>query len=96
MDEQLKRLAERAASLEDQARELREALDELVASEADAELAVAAAESEAPDDSEARIVAYSMVLDGRPREEVARHLAQELGLTDSGALLDDLYARAGE
>jgi septal ring factor EnvC (AmiA/AmiB activator) len=48
----------------------------------------------AADDSEARIVAYSMVLDGKSREEVARHLADELGLSNSDALLDDLYARA--
>jgi hypothetical protein len=95
VDEQLKRLAERAASLEEQARELRAALDELVASEAEAELAVEAAESEAPDDSEARIVAFSMVLDGKPRDEVAQRLADELGLTDSEALLDELYSRAG-
>ena len=36
-----------------------------------------------------------MVLDGKPRDEVAQHLAEEFGLTDSTALLDDLYARAG-
>jgi len=95
MNDELKRLAERAASLEDQARELREALEELAASDAEAELAVEAAESEAPDDSEARIVAFSMVLDGKPRDEVAQHLAEEFGLTDSAALLDDLYAKAG-
>jgi predicted nucleic acid-binding Zn-ribbon protein len=95
MGDELKRLVERAAALEEQARELREAIEELAASGADAQLAVEAAESEAPDDSEARIVAFSMVLDGRPREEVARHLADELGIVDSEALLDDLYARAG-
>lgn len=95
MDDELRQLAERAASLEEQARELRESLEALVASDAEAALAVEAAESEAPDDSEARIVAFSMVLDGRPRDEVARHLAAEFGLADSDALLDDLYARTG-
>lgn len=49
----------------------------------------------AADHSEARLVAYSMVLDGKPREEVAQHLADDFGLADSDALLDDLYARAG-
>jgi septal ring factor EnvC (AmiA/AmiB activator) len=52
-----------------------------------------AAEASA-DDAEARIVAFSMVLDGKPRDEVAQHLADEFGLADSDALLDDLYARA--
>jgi len=47
-----------------------------------------------PDEAEARLVAYSMVLDGKPRDEVARRLADELGFADSDALLDDLYARA--
>jgi hypothetical protein len=95
VSEELKRLVERAASLEEQARELREAIERLVASEAEAELAVTAAESEAPDDSEARIVAFSMVLDGKPRDEVAQRLAEELGFTESGPLLDELYADAG-
>ena len=46
------------------------------------------------DDGEVRIIAFSMVLDGKPRDEVAQHLADEFGLADSDALLDDLYARA--
>lgn len=92
MNDDLKRLAESAARLEDQARELREELERLVA----APLAETVVEVEdAVDDSEARIVAFSMVLDGKPRDEVAQHLAEEFGLTDSAALLDDLYARAG-
>lgn len=87
----LKRLVDAAESLERQAGELRAALAELAQQAPDPE--PEAPEPEA-DDSEARIVAYSMVLDGKPREEVARHLADELGLADSDALLDDLYARA--
>jgi hypothetical protein len=94
-EELMKQLAERAAGLEEQARELREAIERLAASEAEAELAVEAAESEAPDDSEARIVAFSMVLDGVPRDEAAQRLAEELGFTESGPLLDELYADAG-
>lgn len=92
MNDDLKRLADAAASLESQARELREEIERLVA----APPAEAVVEVEDPvDDSEARIVAFSMVLDGKPRDEVAQHLAEEFGLTDSGALLDDLYARSG-
>jgi hypothetical protein len=88
----LKRLAAVAEGIEAQARELREEIERLA--QAPPELAEAPAAPVA-DDSEARLVAYSMVLDGRPREEVARHLADELGVADSDALLDDLYARAG-
>jgi len=47
-----------------------------------------------PDDAAARLVAYSLVLDGRPRAEVAAHLESELGFADHGALLDELYADA--
>jgi hypothetical protein len=88
VNEDLKRLADAAASLEDQARELREQIEKLAQAEPEP-----VAEPEA-DDSEARIVAFSMVLEGKPRDEVAQHLADEFGLADSDALLDDLYARA--
>ncbi len=91
MNVDLKRLAEVAGSIESQARELREEIERLAQVEP---APVVEAPVEPADDSEARIVAYSMVLDGRPREEVARHLEEELGMTDSDALLDDLYARA--
>jgi len=89
------RLADAAESLERQAGELRAEVQRL----AEAERERAAAEPEAlpiaADDSEARIVAFSMVLDGKPRDEVAQHLADEFGIADSDALLDDLYAKAG-
>ena len=92
MNDDLKRLSELAESVEAQARELREEIGRLI----EAPPAEAVVEVEDPvDDSEARIVAFSMVLDGKPRDEVAGHLAEEFGLTDSDALLDDLYARAG-
>lgn len=105
MEDELRRLADTAETLEREARELREQVGELAAAvreQAEAESRRAADEpvetavelAGPVDDSEARIVAYSMVLDGRPREEVARHLADELGMTDFEALLDDLYARA--
>jgi hypothetical protein len=48
-----------------------------------------------PDQDAARIVALNMALDGKPRDEVATYLREELGVTDSGALLDDVYARVG-
>jgi septal ring factor EnvC (AmiA/AmiB activator) len=111
VNDDLKRLADAAESLERQAGELRAEVERLAEAErqraaAEAERAAAereraaaepepAAEVAAPaDDSEARIVAFSMVLDGTPRDEVARHIADEFGLADSDALLDDLYARA--
>ncbi|HEX2072012.1 MAG TPA: hypothetical protein VHF90_10240 [Thermoleophilaceae bacterium] len=90
MRDDLTRLADIAESIESQARELREQIERLSQTEPEQ----TATPPAAADDSEARLVAYSMVLDGRPREEVARHLADELGIEDSGALLDDLYARA--
>jgi hypothetical protein len=91
VSDDLKRLADVAAYIESQARELREELERLAL--ARTEPAEPAA-GPAADHSEARLVAFSMVLDGKPRDEVARHLADELGLVDSDALLDDLYARA--
>ncbi len=92
MNDDLKRLAAVAEGLESQARELREELEKLA--QAEPEPAVDDVVEPEVDDSEARIVAFSMVLDGKPRDEVAQHLAEEFGLTDSEALLDDLYARA--
>ena len=102
MDADLQRLADAAESLERQAGELREQIAELaeaVRERAEAEGAQPAAANGSDtgvDDSEARLVAYSMVLDGKPREEVAKHLETEFGLSDSEALLDDLYARAND
>jgi hypothetical protein len=36
-----------------------------------------------------------MALGGSPREETARYLAEHFALADAGALLDDVYERAG-
>jgi hypothetical protein len=92
VSDDLKRLAEIAEGIEAQARELREQIERLV----EAPPADAFVEVEDPvDDSEARLVAYSLVLDGKPREEVAQQLVEQFGITDSDALLDDLYARSG-
>jgi len=109
VSDDLKRLADAAERLERQAGELRAEVERLAEAErqrAAAEAERAAAERDAKpepvatkataaaDDAEARIVAFSMVLDGKSRDEVAQHLADEFGLTDSDTLLDDLYARA--
>jgi hypothetical protein len=40
----------------------------------------------------ARIVALQWVMDGRPREETDRHLAEHFDLPDRAALLDQVYA----
>jgi hypothetical protein len=44
----------------------------------------------------ARVIALNMALGGTPREETARYLAENFELDDRDALLDDVYARAGE
>ena len=60
------------------------------------------AEPEAPasaggDDSEtvegARLIALNMALNGTPREETDRYLAENFELSDRGAILDEVYAR---
>jgi DivIVA domain-containing protein len=52
--------------------------------------------AEAPaDDAGARLIALNMALDGKPREETARYLAEHFALADTEGLLDDVYARAG-
>jgi DivIVA domain-containing protein len=47
------------------------------------------------DDAGARLVAMKMALDGAPREEIAKHLAESYDLADAEALLDDVLARVG-
>jgi hypothetical protein len=47
------------------------------------------------DEAGARMVAFSMVLDEVPREQIERHLDERYVLADRTALLDDLYARQG-
>ena len=96
MSDDLKRLADAAEALERQAGELRAEVERLAEAERERAAAEPTPVEPAPvDDSEARIVAFSMVLDGKPRDEVAQHLADEFGIADSEALLDDLYAKAG-
>jgi outer membrane biosynthesis protein TonB len=49
-----------------------------------------------PDEGAARLVAMKMALDGKPRDEVERHLAENYDLASADALLDDVYSRAGK
>ncbi|HYY74391.1 MAG TPA: DivIVA domain-containing protein [Solirubrobacterales bacterium] len=43
----------------------------------------------------ARLVALNMALNGTPREETARYLADNFQLEDREAILDDVYSRVG-
>jgi hypothetical protein len=57
----------------------------------------AAAEAERPADEEgARLIALNMALNGTPREETEQYLQENFDLPDPDALLDDVYARAGQ
>jgi DivIVA domain-containing protein len=47
------------------------------------------------DEAGARLVALNMALDGTPREETARFLAEHYELGDVHALLEDVYTSAG-
>jgi DivIVA domain-containing protein len=47
------------------------------------------------DEAGARLVALNMALDGAPRDEAGRYLAEHFDLPDLDALLDDVYASAG-
>jgi DivIVA domain-containing protein len=48
------------------------------------------------DEEGARLIALNMALNGTPREETERYLADNFELADAGSLLDDVYARAGQ
>ncbi len=48
------------------------------------------------DEAGARLIALNMALSGSPREDTARYLADHFGLAEPEALLDDVYARAGQ
>jgi DivIVA domain-containing protein len=50
----------------------------------------------AADEEGARLIALNMALNGTPREETERYLAENFELGDAQALLDDVYARAGQ
>jgi cell division septum initiation protein DivIVA len=55
-----------------------------------------AADTSAGDDAEgARLIALNMALNGTPREETDRYLAENFNLANREALLDEVYARIG-
>jgi DivIVA domain-containing protein len=54
-----------------------------------------AAANGTPDEAGARLIALNMALSGTPRDETERYLAEHYDLADAGALLDDVYRRAG-
>jgi DivIVA domain-containing protein len=57
---------------------------------------VAAPEAKNGDSAAARIVALDMALSGSAREDTDRYLAENYDLPDRAALLDEVYAAAGE
>jgi hypothetical protein len=48
------------------------------------------------DEEGARLIALNMALNGTPREDTERYLSDNFELADTEALLDDVYARAGQ
>ncbi len=57
-----------------------------------AEPAPAAARMNGGDDDGARLIALNMALNGTPREETDRYLAENFKLTDRRGLLDEVYS----
>jgi DivIVA domain-containing protein len=92
------RLNEGLARLHEQVADTSGASEEPPAPEPPAPADPPAAEPPSPDGDEAgaRLIALNMALSGTPREETARYLAEHFALADPDALLDDVYARAGE
>ncbi len=67
--------------------------DELAEATATATAAASREPGNGSDDTEgARLVALNMALNGTPREETERYLAENFRLTDRRGLLDDVYA----
>jgi DivIVA domain-containing protein len=52
--------------------------------------------SRSTDEAGARLVALNMALEGAPREETGRYLAEHYDVPDVEALLDDVYASAAK
>jgi DivIVA domain-containing protein len=93
--------ADEAALLEDATEETE--LEELEAARAEDELLDEEPElDEAPattstggDTEGARLIALNMALNGTPREETDRYLAENFSVEDRAGLLDEVYARLG-
>ncbi len=58
----------------------------------DAPAEPAAARTNGGDDDGARLIALNMALNGTPREETDRYLAENFKLTDRRGLLDEVYS----
>jgi len=59
------------------------------------EAPAAGGEGDGEDTEGARIIALNMALNGTPREETERYLAENFTLTDRRQLLDEVYASVG-
>jgi hypothetical protein len=68
--------------------------DELIAQLKGAE-AAAKSSGGGGDQAAARLVAMNMALDGASREDVEQRMADEFGLADADAMLDEVFERAG-
>jgi hypothetical protein len=55
----------------------------------------ASAPRNAGDVEGARLIALNMALNGQPREEADRYLAENFELEDRSGLLDEVYAAVG-
>lgn len=98
LDDVERELGELAAGLRRSGERLAERLARLhegVASELGAAADTAPDAPLEGDEAGARLTALNMALGGTPREETARYLAEHYALADPGALLDDVYDRAG-
>jgi DivIVA domain-containing protein len=86
--------AERAEFVSDPQPEVKPAPQARAQEELD--LADEATTSAGGDDAGARLIALNMALNGSSREETEAYLAEHFDLADPEALLDDVYARAGQ
>ena len=76
--------------------EVDDVADHAVDAEPDEAPADKPAERDRGDDSEgARLIALNMALNGSPREETDRYLAEHFNLDDREVMLDEVYARVG-
>jgi hypothetical protein len=69
--------------------------EDLIAQLKGAEAASGSAGAGGGDETAARLVAMNMALDGASREDVEQRMADEFGLSERDALLDEVFERAG-
>ena len=97
-DELLQRLASMQAELASLIDDVRASVVDRSPVDAVAEAAVAEAPAERlPEDLEgARLVALNMAMNGTPREETERYLAENFELENRQLLLDEVYAAVAD